>query len=154
VLVVVAVDEGVQKHTPWLDIHSDDRLGSRLYFTSLLLVIFVQTVLSQFGSVCRFLLIVVAAEKIDLIIILLGLLLWCLWVDWELADLWAVGGEVFRWVTWEGGEFRLEGGNVLVPAVCEWVLLDSGLALDGLEGFDIGLRRCVSGGLLDCEATE
>jgi hypothetical protein len=62
--------------------------------------------LSQLGGLCGFLLIVVTAEKIDLIIIiLLGLLLWCLGVDWELADLWAVGGVILGWVTWERGEF-------------------------------------------------
>jgi hypothetical protein len=94
----------MRKHTPWLNIHSDNRLGGRLYFTSLLLVVLGQTIFSQLSGFCGFLLIVVTAEQIDLIIIFLGLLLWCLGVDWELADFWSVGGVVFGWVTWERGE--------------------------------------------------
>lgn len=73
-------------HTPWLDIHCDDRLGSRLGLALLLLLVLSQPLISYACGLC-ILLLVITAEEIDLIIIVLLLgLLWCLGrVDSELA---------------------------------------------------------------------
>jgi hypothetical protein len=62
------------RHTPWLDIECDDRLGSRLNLAGLLLVVLSQALrLELLGLLIN--LVVVAAEQVDLVIVLLlGLL--------------------------------------------------------------------------------
>jgi hypothetical protein len=128
---------------PWLDVHGYYRLGSRLDLACLLLVVLGETLFSDACSFCIFLL-VVTAEEIDLIVILfLGC--WRLGrVDGEFGGFGSVGCILFAWVAWQRGKFRLEGGDVLVPAEGVWELLYGGLALDGLEGFNVGLGGCVA----------
>lgn len=124
-------------HTPWLDIQSDDRLGSRLYLASLLLVVLSKTLGLEFrGSLV--LLLVVTAEEIDIIIVLLGGRSLS-GVYGKLALLRAVGGGLLAWVTRKRGELALEGEDVVVPAPCVRVLLGGGDGLDLLEDLDIGL---------------
>jgi len=131
--------------TPWLDFKSNDGLGGGLGFTLLLLLVLGESLVPYPGGL-GILLLVVAAEEIDIIVVLsLGLLLWCLGgVDGKLSGLWAVGGVLLGRVTWERGELGLERGDVLVPTVCVRVLGGVGLRLDGLEGLDVGLRRSVA----------
>lgn len=57
----------------------------------------------------------------------------------------AVGGVLLGGVAWEGGEFGLEGLDVLVPAVGVGVVLRLRGGLDGLEGLDVGLGGGVAG---------
>ena len=126
------------KHTPGLDVHGDDRLGSRLYLAGLLLVVLGKTLsLDLLGL--GILLLVAAAEKVDLVVVL-SLLLGSLGgVDSEVAGLRAVGGEVLGGVTRQGLELTLEGEEVVVPAPCVGELLGGGDLLDLLEDLDIGL---------------
>lgn len=56
----------------------------------------------------------------------------------------AVRGVFFCRVAGEGGEFGLEGRNVLVPAVGVGVLGNVWLLLDALEGLDVGLGRGIT----------
>jgi hypothetical protein len=127
------------KHTPGLNVHGDDRLGSRLYLAGLLLVVLGKTLsLDLLGL--GILLLVAAAEKVDIIVILLSLLLGGLGgVDGELAGLRAVGGEVLGGVTRQSLELTLEGEHVVVPAPCVGELLGGGDLLDLLVDLDIGL---------------
>lgn len=130
--------------TPWLHVQSDNRLSGRLGLAGLLGGVLGKALLSDLGSLCV-LLLVGRTEKVDLIIILLSSLLRGLGgVDGELRRLGSVCSVLLRWVTGEGGEFRLERGDVLVPAVCVGVLLGGRLRLDGLEGLDVGLGRSVA----------
>lgn len=132
------------KRTPWLDIESDDRLGSRLSLAGLLLGVLSEALLSDPHGLL-ILLLVVRAEKVDFVIVLLGGLLRSMGgVDGELRGLGAVGGVLLGWVTGEGRELGLESGDVLVPAVGVRELLSGGLRLQGLEGLDIGLGRGVA----------
>ena len=57
----------------------------------------------------------------------------------------AVGGVLLGGVAWQGGEFGLEGLDVLVPAVGVGVVLRLRGGLDGLEGLDVGLGGGVAG---------
>jgi hypothetical protein len=61
------------KHTPWLDVECDNGLGGRLDLSGLLLVVLGQTLLLELLGLLVDL-VVVAAEQVDLIIILLSLL--------------------------------------------------------------------------------
>jgi|TARA_R110002003_G_scaffold28_29_gene1761 hypothetical protein len=63
-----------QELTPWLDVECDNRLGSRLDLAGLLLVVFGQTLGLQLLSLCVVLLLI-AAEQVDLIVVLLSGLL-------------------------------------------------------------------------------
>ena len=88
--------------TPWLNVQSDNRLGSWLGLAGLLLCVFLQSLLADLGGLCV-LLLIVRAEEIDIVVILL--LFWCLgWVEGELRGLWAVCGGSLAWVTWQRGE--------------------------------------------------
>lgn len=128
------------KHTPWLDVKSDDRLGGRLDLASLLLVVLGQALLLDPGSL-GVLLLVIATEQVDIVVVVLSLLLRGLGgVYGQLGGLRAVGGEVLGWVTGKGLELALEGEHVVVPAPCVRVLLWRGNLLDLLEDLDIGLR--------------
>lgn len=134
-----------ETHTPWLDVHGDDRLGSGLGLSGLLASVLGKTLLS-YPDGLGILLLVVGTEKVNLVIVLLlgGLLRGLGGVQGELAGVGAVGGVLLGWVTRERRELGLERGNVLVPAVGVGELLDGGLALEGLEGLDVGLRRSVA----------
>jgi hypothetical protein len=124
----------------------DDRLGGRLDLASLLLVVLGQTLLLDSGSLRVFLL-VVAAEEVNLIVVLgLSLLLRCLGgVDGQLGGLGAVGGEILGWVAGKGIELALEGEHVVVPAPRVRVLFWGRDLLDLLVDLDIGLRWGVAG---------
>jgi len=140
--------------TPRLDIHCDDRLGSRLGLASLLLCVLGQTLLPDLGGL-GVLLLVIRTEEVDLVIVVLSSLLLLLGslgrVEGQLAGLWAVGGVLLAWVTRELRELGLKRGDVLVPAVGVRVLLNGRRALESLEGLDIGLRRGVAeAGVSDC----
>jgi len=127
---------------PWLDIHGDNRLGSWLGLACLLLGVLSETLFSDTSGLGIFLL-VVTSEEINIVVILL--LLGSLGgVDGKLAGLWSVGGVWLGRVTWEGREFGLVRGDVLVPAVGMGELLRCWGSLDGLEGLDIGLGRTVA----------
>jgi hypothetical protein len=125
---------------------SQNLLGSRLDLAGLLLVVLGQTLLLDPGSL-RVLLLVVAAEQVNLVVVLgLGLLLRCLsGVEGQVAGLWAVGGEVLGWVAGKGVELALEGEQVVVPAPRVRVLFWGGDLLDLLVDLDIGLRWGVAG---------
>lgn len=130
--------------TPRLDVKSDNRLGCRLYFAGLLLVVLSQT-LGLYPLSLRILLLIVAAEQVDLVVILLGSLLGCLGrVDGELRGLRAIGGVLLGWVARQGLKLALEGEDVVVPAPCVRELLWGRDLLDLLEDLDVGLRWSVA----------
>ena len=131
------------KLTPRLNVKGDDGLSSSLGLAGLLLGVLGETLFTNTSSL-GVLLLVVRAEKVDIIIILLSLLGGLGGVDGKLGGLGAVSGELLGWVTGERGELGLERGDVLVPAVGVGVLGRLRLGLQGLEGLDIGLRRTVA----------
>ena len=124
----------------------DNRLGGRLGLASLLLIVLGQTLLLDPGSL-RVLLFVVAAEEVNLIVVLsLSLLLGCLGgVDGQVGRLGAVSSEVLGGVAGKGVELALEGEHVVVPAPCVGVLFWGRDLLDLLVDLDIGLRWGVAG---------
>lgn len=67
----------VLEHTPWLDVECDNGLSGRLDLSCLLLVVLGQTLLLELLGLLVDL-VVVAAEQVDLIIVLLLGLLRCL----------------------------------------------------------------------------
>lgn len=130
-------------HTPGLDVEGDDGLGSRLDLAGLLLVVLGQTL--GLDALSLLILLGIGAEQVDIIIILLLLLLGGLGgVDCELRRLGAVGSVVLGHITGEGGELRLEGQDVVVPAPRVGVLLGRGDSLQLLEDLDIGLGGSVA----------
>lgn len=132
-----------REHTPGLDIHGDDGLGSDLGLGSLLLAVGSETLLTDTGSL-SILLLIVGAEKVDILLLLGGSLGGLGGVDGDLGDLRAVGGVGGRRVTGEGGELVLVGGDVLVPAGSVGVLLGGGSILQGLEDGNISLGGSVA----------
>lgn len=131
------------QRTPRLDIHSDDGLGGGLCLSLLLLAVLCQTLLAELGSIGILLLIVVAAEQVDIVVILLssrGLG----GVDCDLGDLGSVCCVGLGGVAGQGRELVLERGDVLVPARSVGILGGVGSRREGLEGGDIGLRGSVS----------
>lgn len=80
----------VRIHTPWFHVECDHRLGRWLGLASLLGSVLSQTLFSDLGCLC-ILFLVIRAEQVDILIIIL-LLLWGLGGNWQLRDLWAVGG--------------------------------------------------------------
>ena len=139
----------VAKLTPRLNVKGDNRLSGRLGLAGLLLGVLSETLFADTSSL-SVLLLVVRAEKVDIVIILLSLLGGLGGVDGELRGLGAVSGELLGWVARERGELGLERGDVLVPAVGVGVLGRLRLGLQGLEGLDIGLGRTVALGLSVC----
>ena len=132
------------KHTPRLDVQSDDRLGGNLGLGLLLLAVLGQALLADAGGL-GVLLLVVGAEKIDILVLLLlggggGLG----GVDGHLGDLGAVDGVGLAGVAGQGGELVLVRGNVLVPAGRVGVLGGVGGGAQGLEDDGIGLRGGVA----------
>jgi hypothetical protein len=91
------------KHTPWLDIHSDNGLGGWLGLALLLLSVLLQTLLTDSGSL-GILLLVIRAEQVNLIILLLSGSWGLGWVQGNLRNLWAVDGVWLGGITWEGWE--------------------------------------------------
>jgi hypothetical protein len=140
-----------REHTPGLNIQCDDRLGSGLYLASLLLVVLSKT-LGLEPLVLRILLLVAAAEKINLIILLLSSSGCLSGVEGELSGLRAVSSVVLGGVTGKGGELRLPGEDVVVPSPGVGVLLGCGDGLDLLEDLDIGLGRGVAVPLLETQS--
>lgn len=125
------------KHTPRLDVHGDDRLGSGLRLALLLLAVLSQTLLTDTGSL-GVLLLVVRAEQVDIVVVVssgrgLGR------VQGNLGDLGAVGGVGLGGIAGEGGELGLVGGDVLVPPGGVGVLGGVRRGGDGLEGGNVGL---------------
>lgn len=130
-----------QELTPRLHIKRDHGLGSWLRaLGGLLLRVLLHTLLLDLLAL---LVLVVGAEEVDLIVI--GGSVRGLRVGGELVRLRAVGGVLLGGVAWQGGEFGLEGLDVLVPAVGVGVVLRLRGSLDGLEGLDVGLRGGVAG---------
>ena len=134
--------------TPGLDVQGDNRLGSRLYLASLLLVVLSEAL--SLDALSLLILLVVRTEQVNLVIVLsLGLLLGCLGrVEGELARLGAVGGGLFCWVTRKSLKLALEGQKVVVPPPGVGELLGSRYLLDLLEDLDVGLRWGVAVDLL------
>lgn len=133
---------GSAKLTPWLHIHGDNGLGGRLDLAGLLLVVLSQTLSLELLSLLVDL--VVAAEQIDLVIVLLLSSRGLGGVDGELRLLRAVGSVFLGWVARERRELRLPGEDVVVPAPCKGELLGGRDGLQLLEDLDIGLRRGVA----------
>lgn len=130
------------KLTPGLHVEGDHGLGSWLRaLGGLLLRVLLQTLLLD-SLALLILFLVVRAEEVDLVVVSvrgLGR------VGGELVRLRAIGGVLLGGVTWQGGEFGLEGLDVLVPAVGVGVVLRLRGGLDGLEGLDVGLGGGVAG---------
>lgn len=81
----------------------------------------------------------ITAEEVHVVIIIgSGLVLG---VGGELRTLRAVGSELLGGITREGTELGLVRGDVLVPTGNVGVLLSVRGAGEGLEGYNIGLRR-------------
>lgn len=128
--------------TPRLDVHGDDRFGSRLSLAGLLLPVLLKPLsLDPLGLLIN---LVVGAEKVDIVVVVSGGGGSLGRVDRKLALLGTVGGVRLGWVAGQGGELGLERGNVLVPASGVGELLDGGGRLEGLEGLDIGLGRTIA----------
>lgn len=129
--------------TPRLHIQRHDRLGRWLRLARLLLPVLLESLSLELLGLC-ILLLVIRAEQVYIVVVTICFLVLRFRVDWELGDFWTIGSVRFAWVAWERGELGLEGGDVLVPAVGVWELLDFWWGLDGLEAFDVGLRGCVA----------
>ncbi|KAI7498817.1 hypothetical protein KC357_g166 [Hortaea werneckii] len=122
----------------------DHGLGSWLRaLGGLLLRVLLQTLLLDPLSLL-ILFLVVRAEEVDLVVVS-GSVRGLGRVGGELVRLRAVGGVLLGRVAWQGGEFGLEGLDVLVPAVGVGVVLRLRGGLDGLEGLDVGLGGGVAG---------
>lgn len=133
-----------EKRTPWLNVQSDDRLGSRLGLALLLLAVLGQTLLTDTGSL-GILLLVVRAEQVDIIVLLLGSG-GLGGVQGDLRGLGAVDGVRLGGIAREGGELRLVRLDVLVPPGGVGVLGSVGGGGDGLEDGNISLGGVVSSG--------
>lgn len=128
--------------TPGLDVKSDDRLGNGLGLGGLLLVVGLKALLTDASSL-SILLFVVAAEQVDIVVVL-SLLLGLGGVDGHLGDLGAVDGVRLGGIAGEGGELALEGSNVAVPAGGVGVLLRVRSRRKSLVDGDISLGRRVT----------
>lgn len=126
---------------PRLDVEGDDGLGGGLHLSLLLLPVLGQALFPHARRL-SVLLLVVAAEQVHVVVF--GGILPLGRVDGHLAGLGAIRGVGLGRVAGQRRELRLERGNVLVPAVGVRVLLDWGRLGDGLEAFDVGLRRSVA----------
>lgn len=127
--------------TPWLDIQSDNGLGSGLDLALLLLAVLGQTLLADTGGL-GILLLVVRAKQVNVVVVLgssrgLG------GVQGELRGIGAVGGVRLGGVARKSGKLGLVGLDVLVPASGIGVLAGIGGGGEGLEDGNIGLGRVV-----------
>jgi len=132
-----------RKRTPGLDVEGDNRLGGDLGLVLLLLAVLGQALLADADGL-GVLLLVVAAEEVDILVLLLlsggGLG----GVDGDLGDLGAVDGVGLAGIAGQGGELVLVRGDVLVPAGRVGVLGGVGGGAQGLEGDGISLRGRVA----------
>lgn len=123
-------------HTPRLDIHSNNRLGGDLRLGRLLLLVGSKTLLTDSDGLGVLLL--VAAEQVDIVILLLsGRRLGG--VQGDLGDIGSVDGVGLGGVTGEGGELLLEGVDVLVPSRGVGVLGSVRGAAESLQSGNISL---------------
>jgi hypothetical protein len=135
---------------PRLNVKGDDGLGGRLNLTLLLLSVLLQALLTDPDGL-GILLLVVGAEKVDILIIILsGGSRGLGGVQGNLSDLRAVGGVWLGGVTGEGLELIGVGSDVLVPSGSVGVLGCVWGGGDSLEGGNIGLGGVVAIVLLDC----
>ena len=124
---------------PRLNIHRNNRLGSRLNLAGLLLVVLLQSLLLQLLRGLIYL--GVRTEQIDIIVVVFsgsadgGTL-----AGFHLGGGRAILGEDLGGITLEGTPLLLVGGDVLVPAGGVRVLGDIGSAAQGLVASNIGLR--------------
>jgi hypothetical protein len=131
-----------KQHTPGLNIHGDDGLGSRLNLALLLLAVLSQALLTD--TLGLGVLLLVAAEEIDILILLGGRVGGLGWVEGDGGDLGPVDGVGFAGVAGERRELVLVRGDVLVPARRVGVLGGVGGRAQGLEGDGVGLRGRVA----------
>jgi hypothetical protein len=129
----------LRTHTPWLDIECDNGLRGRLRLASLLLVVLGETLGLELLSLLVDL-VVVAAEQVDLVVILFSLLRRRSRIEGDLGRVRAVGSELLGWVTRQGLKLALKGEDVVVPAPCVWVFLWCWDLLNLLEDLYVGLR--------------
>jgi hypothetical protein len=127
-----------QIRTPRLDVHGDNRLSGGLDLASFLLVVLGQTLSLELLRLLVHL-VLVAAEQVNLVIVLLssrrlgG-------IDRQLGLLGTIGGVVLCRIAGQSGELRLPGEDVVVPAPGVGELLRRWDRLQLLEDLDIGLR--------------
>jgi hypothetical protein len=131
-----------REHTPRLDVHSDNRLSSRLGLALLLLLVLGQTLISDSLSLGIFFL-VITPEQVDLIVIFLRRWSLC-GVQREGRSLWAVGCVCLGSVTRESGKLLGVRSDVLVPSRSVGVFCGIWGGRKSLEGDNIGLGRRVS----------
>jgi hypothetical protein len=142
----VVVRERERKRTPGLDIEGHHRLGGGLGPLGLLLLaVLGQALLADADSLRVLLLVVVAAEEVDILVLLLLSRGGLGRVQGDLGDFGAVDGVGLGGIAGERGEVVLERGDVLVPAGRVGVLGGVGGRAQGLEGDDISLRGGVAG---------
>lgn len=134
---------GSEKRTPRLDIQGDNRLGGGLRLVLLLLAVLGQALLADPGGLGIFLL-VVTAEKVDILVLLLSGVGGLGRVQGDLGDVGTVDGVGLAGIAGEGGEVVLVRGDVLVPAGRVGVLGGVGGGAQGLEDDDISLRGRVA----------
>lgn len=129
--------------TPGLDVEGDNRLGGDLGLGILLGAVGGQALLADADGL-GVLLLVVAAEEVDVLVLLLlrggGLG----GVQGDLGDLGAVDGVGLAGIAGQGREVVLVRGDVLVPAGRVGVLGGVGGGVQGLEDDGISLRGRVA----------
>lgn len=128
--------------TPRLDVKSDNRLGDGLGLGGLLFVVLVEALLADTGSL-GILLLVVASEQVDIVVVLLGSG-GLGGVQGSLGLVRAVLGVSLGGVAGQVGEVILERGDVLVPPSSVGVLGGVGSRAQGLVGDDVGLAGRVA----------
>lgn len=131
------------KRTPGLDFQGHHGLGDGLGLGRLLLVVGRKALLTDPGGL-GILLLVVAAEQVDVVVVIAGLLLSLGGVDGHVRGLGAVDGVGLGGITGQSSELALVGGDVLVPPGGVRVLLRVGGRLESLEDGDISLRGTVA----------
>jgi hypothetical protein len=137
------LDPDEARRTPRLDVQSDNGLGGGLRTLGLLLLaVLLETLLADLGSLLV-LLLVVAAEQVDIVVLLLGRR-GLGGVQGGSNNLWAVDGVGLGRVTGEGSKVIVEAGDVLVPTRGVGVLGRSWGLLECLEDGNICLGRRVS----------
>ncbi|KAI6761113.1 hypothetical protein HG531_001666 [Fusarium graminearum] len=126
-----------------LNVKSDDGLGDGLGLVLLLLAVLSKALLAD-ASGLSILLLIVATEQVDIVVLLSGGLLSLLrglgGVEGHLSGAGTVGAVGSRSITGKGGELALVAGDVLVPSSGVGVALAGGGAGESLEGSNISLR--------------
>jgi hypothetical protein len=140
---IMQLDPDEARRTPRLDVQSDNGLGGGLRTLGLLLLaVLFETLLADLGSLLV-LLLVVAAEQVDIVVLLLGRR-GLGGVQGGSNNFWAVDGVGLGRVTGEGSKVIVEAGDVLVPTRGVGVLGRSRGLLECLEDGNICLGRRVS----------